>query len=71
MRTTIQEKVSPMTTATAVPAPHTPRELISAACTFGFASTAMKFASDKLPAWMPSTIGLAFVSAPTSSMAIG
>src|SRR6185312_1195789 len=47
VRTTTQENVSPMTTASAVPPPQAISELASAACTFGLPSTAVKFASDR------------------------
>ena len=44
VRTTIQEKASPMTTAIRVPPPQTISVLNSASATFGLASTARKFA---------------------------
>src|SRR5262245_11849928 len=70
-RTTTQEKVRPMTTASAVPPPQAISELASAACTFGLARTAAKFVSEILKTPKPSTTGLVLVSAPSSNMATG
>src|SRR5262245_7382210 len=71
VRTTTQEKVKPMTTASAVPPPQATSELTSAACTLGLARTLAKFASEISKTPKPSTTGLVLVSAPSSSMATG
>src|SRR5690242_10007275 len=47
VRTTIQEKVRPITTASAVPPVQAMIELTSAACTLGLASTSRKLPSDR------------------------
>ena len=71
VRTTIQAKNKPITTAIAVPPAQAISELASATCTFGLASTAMKLSSDgRIPA-SPSTTGLASVSAPSSNIPVG
>src|SRR6185295_16145245 len=66
VRTTIQEKANPMTTAIRVPPPQTNNVLNSASATFGLASTVRKFVTDNRDRLMPSTTGLVSVSAPTS-----
>ena len=71
VRTTIQEKPSPMMTASAVPPPHAISELSSASWTLGLPSTATKLAGERLKTAKPSTTGLVLVSAPSSSMATG
>ncbi len=71
VRTTIHEKVSPIASASAVPPPQAMSELASASCTFGFPSTVRKLSSDRLEAEIPSTTGLASVSAPITSIATG
>src|SRR5205085_12093728 len=47
VRTTIQEKVSPITTASAVPPAQAISELASALWTLGFPSTVTKLASER------------------------
>ena len=71
VRTTTQEKVRPMTTASAVPPPQAISELASARWTLGLARTVTKFASEMLKTPNPSTTGLVLVSAPSSSIATG
>ena len=71
VRTTTQEKVSPMTTASAVPPAQAISELASARWTFGLPRTVMKLANDRSNMPKPSTTGLVLVSAPSSSMATG
>ena len=71
VRTTTQEKVSPMTTASAVPPPQAISELASARWTFGLPRTVMKLSNDRSKTPKPSTTGLVLVSAPSSSMATG
>src|SRR5262245_66306398 len=66
VRTTIQENVSPMMTASAVPPVQAINELASARCTLGLARTVRKLASDRSNTPKPSTTGLVLVSAPTS-----
>src|SRR6476661_11195661 len=61
VRTTTHEKVSPMTTASAVPPAQAISELASARCTFGLARTVTKLASDRLKTPKPSTTGLVLV----------
>src|SRR5947209_13379639 len=64
VRTTIQEKASPISTASAVPPPQAISEFNSAASTLGLPSTRTKFASDRSNTPNPSTTGLVSVSAP-------
>src|SRR5256886_17046735 len=71
VRTTIQEKVSPITTASAVPPAQAISELTSALWTLGLPRTVMKLASERSNTPNPSTTGLGLVSAPRSSMATG
>ena len=71
VRTTIQAKNSPITTASAVPPAHASKELARAACTVGLASTVAKLPSDSCMLAKPSITGLASVSAPSSSMPVG
>src|SRR5215207_8038406 len=61
VRTTIQEKARPITTASAVPPPQATSELTSARWTFGLARTSIKFATDRLKTPNPSTTGLVLV----------
>src|SRR5262245_62962720 len=58
VRTTIQEKVSPITTASAVPPVHAISELASARCTLGLPRTLMKLVSERSKTPKPSTTGL-------------
>src|SRR6476620_1204891 len=71
VRTTIQEKASPMTTASAVPPVQAISELASAPWTLGLPRTVTKLASERSNTPNPSTTGLVLVSAPRSSMATG
>ena len=71
VRTTTQENVSPITTASAVPPPQAISELASARWTFGLPRTVMKFVSDRSKTPNPSTTGLVLVSAPSSSIETG
>jgi hypothetical protein len=71
VRTTIQEKVNPMTTASSVPPVHAINVSSSAARTFGFVTTVMKFSSDGLKLPNPSITGFVVVRAPASSIARG
>src|SRR5215216_286022 len=71
VRTTTQENVSPMITASAVPPPQAISELASARWTLGLARTVMKLASERSSTPKPSTTGLVLVSAPRSSIATG
>src|SRR5471030_1937600 len=71
VRTTIQEKPSPITTAIRVPPPQAIKVLNSASATFGLARTARKLAIDKWLRLKPSTTGLVSVSAPSSSVSSG
>src|SRR5947209_16602188 len=71
VRTTTHEKVSPMTTASAVPPPQAIIELASARWTLGLPRTVMKFFSEISYTPNPSTTGLVLVSAPSSSIATG
>ena len=64
VRTTIQAKPSPITTAIAVPPPHTRSVLTSAKCTLGLARTSMKWSSEMAEGLNPSTTGLVPDSAP-------
>src|SRR5215468_11298561 len=58
VRTTTHEKVSPMTTASAVPPAQAISELASATCTLGLASTVTKLPTERLKTPNPSTTGL-------------
>src|SRR6476661_3930929 len=71
VRTTTQEKVRPITTASAVPPQQAISELASARCTLGLARTVTKFASEMSNTANPSTSGLVLVSAPNRSIATG
>src|SRR2546429_7189537 len=71
VRTTIQENVSPMMTARAVPPVQAISELASARCTLGLPRTVTKLASERSNTPNPSTTGLVLVSAPRSSIATG
>ena len=71
VRTTTQENVRPITTASSVPPPQAISELASARWTFGLPRTVMKFVSDRSNTPKPSTTGLVLVSAPSSSIATG
>src|SRR5215813_10089688 len=71
VRTTIQEKVSPITTASAVPPVQAISEFASAPWTLGLPRTWMKLASDRSNTPNPSTTGLVLVSAQRRSMAMG
>jgi hypothetical protein len=71
VRTTIQENVSPIATASTVPPPHATSELASARWTLGLPRTVMKLPSERLNTPKPSTTGLVLVSAPSSSIATG
>src|SRR5262249_46384465 len=69
VRRTIQEKASPITTASAVPPVQAISELASAPWTLGLPRTVMKLASERSNTPNPSTTGLVLVSAPRSSIA--
>src|SRR5262249_31532379 len=71
VRTTIQENVSPMITASAGPPGQAINKLASARGTLGLARTVRKLASDRSNTPKPSTTGLVLVSAPRSSIATG
>src|SRR4051794_40794774 len=71
VRTTTQENVRPISTASSVPPPQAIIELASARRTFGLPRTVMKFVSDKLSTPKPSTTGLVLVSAPSNSIETG
>src|SRR6185437_16551461 len=58
VRTTIHEKVRPITSASAVPPPQAISELPSASSTFGLVRTVAKLASESLRPASPSTTGL-------------
>src|SRR3954462_481275 len=58
VRTTTQENVSPITTASAVPPPQAISELASARWTFGLPRTVKKFVSERSKIPKPSTTGL-------------
>src|SRR5499433_1876235 len=62
VRTTIQENVSPIASASAVPPPQQISEFTSASSTFGLESTAVKLSTDGLSPASPSTTGLESVS---------
>ncbi len=71
VRTTIQEKARPITTAISVPPPQAISVLINASETFGLASTTRKLAIDRWLRLKPSITGLVSVSAPNSSVSSG
>jgi hypothetical protein len=71
VRTTIQEKASPITTARTVPPPHAARALKKARWTFSLASTSRKCLADGRKEPNPSTIGLESLSAPNTSINSG
>src|SRR5262252_2220609 len=71
VRTTIQEKASPIATASAVPPAQATSEFSNAWWTLGLPSTRTKLASDRSNTPNPSTTGLVLVSAPSSSMTTG
>jgi hypothetical protein len=71
VRTTTHEKVSPISTASAVPPVQTTSELISARWTLGLARTAVKFPTERLNELNPSMTGLASVRAPSSKTPSG
>src|SRR5215218_5615943 len=71
VRTTIQEKASPITTAISVPPPQAINVLNNASATLGFASTTRKLATDRRERLTPSTTGLVSVNAPTSRVRTG
>src|SRR2546421_3606361 len=71
VRTTIQEKASPITTASAVPPAQAISEFADARWTLGLARTRTKLVSDRSNTPNPSTTGLVLVSAPRRSMATG
>ena len=71
VRTVIQANARPMTTASTVPPVQATSEFHSAKWTLPLPSTRMKLAIDRSDARMPSTMGSAFVSAPSSSVATG
>ena len=71
VRTTIQEKASPIATAIAVPPPQAISVLSSASATLGLASTVRKLSIDRCARLKPSTTGLVSVSAPSSSVSSG
>src|SRR5262249_57493399 len=58
VRTTIQEKASPIASASAVPPPQAISELASASSTFGLVSTAVKLSTEAFSPASPSTTGL-------------
>jgi hypothetical protein len=71
VRTTIQEKASPITTAIKVPPPQAISVLASASATFGLASTVRKLVIERWRRLKPSTTGLAPVSAPNNRVRTG
>src|SRR5580704_12226955 len=71
VRTTIQEKASPITTAIKVPPPQAISVLASASATFGLASTVRKFVIERCRRLKPSTTGLVSVSAPNNRVRTG
>src|SRR5215468_9035459 len=71
VRTTIQEKVSPIRTASAVPPVQAISEFANARWTLGLPRTRTKLASDRSNTPKPSTTGLVLVSAPRKSIATG
>src|ERR1043166_9816935 len=64
VRTTTQENVSPMMTASSVPPPQATSEFNSARWTLGLPRTVMKLVSEISNTPKPSTTGLVLVSAP-------
>src|SRR5437763_15107975 len=71
VRTTIQEKVSPISTSIAVPPVQAISEFANARWTLGLPRTRTKSASDRSNTPKPSTTGLVLVSAPRTSIATG
>src|SRR5690349_10113105 len=71
VRTTIQENVSPIATARAVPPAQAISEFSSAHWTLGLDRTVQKLSSERSKMPKPSTTGLVLVSAPKSSMQTG
>src|SRR5579871_2186129 len=71
VRTTIQEKVSPIATAITVPPPQMISVLASASATLALVSTVVKLWIDRRNTPKPSTTGLVSVSAPSSSISSG
>ena len=71
VRTTIQEKNRPITTASAVPPAQAISELSIASRTLGLPSTLRKLSSDSRKLPKPSITGLVSVSAPSTSMKTG
>ena len=71
VRTTIQEKASPIATASAVPPVQAISEFASAWWTLALPSTLTKLSSERSNTPNPSTTGLVLVSAPRSSIATG
>src|ERR671936_1328240 len=71
VRTTIQEKVSPIRTASAVPPVQAISEFANARWTLGLPRTRTKLASDRSNTPNPSTTGLVLVSATRTSIATG
>src|SRR6185369_249830 len=71
VRTTIQEKASPIATAIRVPPPQAISVLTSASATFGLLSTVKKLLTDSRVRSRPSTTGLVSVNAPSSSIRMG
>ena len=71
VRTTIQEKASPITTARIVPPPQATSALKKARWTFSLPSTLRKCLSDGRNLPKPSTTGLELLSAPNTSISSG
>ena len=71
VRTTIQEKASPITTARMVPPPQAARALKKARWTFSLPRTSMKCFAEGRKAPKPSTTGLESLSAPKTSISSG
>src|SRR3954465_14316504 len=71
VRTTIQEKVRPIATATAGPPPQGIRVLTRPPPTSGLDSTVVKLGIDSRNTPKPSITGLVSVSAPSSSISTG
>src|SRR5207237_9997117 len=71
VRTTTQENVSPITTASSVPPPQAISEFASARWTFGLPRTVTKLVSDRSYMPKPSTTGLVLVKAPSTSIEPG
>ena len=71
VRTTIQEKASPMITASTVPPPQAASALRKARWTFSLPSTSRKCFGDGWKAAKPSTTGFESLSAPNTSIVSG